>query len=282
EFPVMANSVGPATITAMLNGALTSSAITVAPAELVVLAITPQAPIRYVGESASFTATGTMTDGTTQDFTTRATWTSSNPAVATIATTGIASAQGVGQTTIGASFSFAGVQTGEQVTVTTSTVLIVKAPSPLVLATPTTNLIVGQTATVTVSTSDPAPAGGLPVSLSGGGTGAGTFPSAVIIPAQQTSATFVFTASAAGTFTIHAVAPNRLPGLLTFSIAPLLRIDSISATSGLIGAVISLTGTGFNAVAANNQISFAGVNNTSVISPVLSATATQLSVRVPA
>src|SRR5262245_15789009 len=282
EFPVMANSDGPVTISASLNGASASSTITIAAAELVNLALAPQAPIRYTGESVAFSATGTMTDGTTQDFTTRVTWTSSNLAVATIATTGIASAQGAGQATISANFSYAGVQTGEQVTVSTSTVFIVKAPSPLALTTAATNVIVGQTVSVTVSTVDPAPSGGLVVFLSGGGGGAGTFPPSLVIPAQQTSATFLFTATGAGIYTINATAPNRIPALLTFTIAPRISVDSISATSGLIGAVITLTGSGFNAVAGNNQVSFAGVNNTTVISPVLSATATQLSVRVPA
>jgi hypothetical protein len=86
-----------------------------------------------------------------------------------------------GQTTVAASFTFIAAQTGLPVTITKSTVLTVKQPVQLVLTATSTNLIVGQSSTVTVKTSDPAPAGGLVVSLSGGGTGAGTYPTPKVI-----------------------------------------------------------------------------------------------------
>ena len=90
DFPVVANAEGQVTITATLNGGSATASITIAPAELVTLTLSPQAPTNYVGEVVPFSATGTMTDGTTQDFTTRVTWTSSDTAIATIASTGVA------------------------------------------------------------------------------------------------------------------------------------------------------------------------------------------------
>ena len=204
EFPVTANSEGQATITASLNGVSASSMVTIAPAELVALTLSPQKPTNYVGEAVPFTATGTMTDGTSEDFTTRPTWSSSNTSVATIASTGVASALSQGPTTVTASFTFTAVQSGQPVTISSSTDLTVKTPTALVLAAPVTSLRVGESVTVSVGTSDAPPFGGLLVTLSGGGSGAGTYPPAVTIPEYQTSAAFQFTATAAGNYTISA------------------------------------------------------------------------------
>lgn len=281
DFPVMANAQGLATITASLNGGSASASVTIGPAELVSLALTPQAPSAYVGETVAFTATGTMTDGTSEDFTSRVTWSSSASAVATINAAGVASATAAGQTTIRAAFTFTAVQTGQPVTIEQSTELTVKALLPLVLAAPTTTPTEGDAVTVTMTTSDPAPAGGLIVNLAGGGNGAGTFPATVTIPGGQTSATFQFVATAAGSYTLTATAQNRLPGAITFSIQPLLSITSISPTSGEVGASITLSGAGFDPVAANNQLTFRGINNTTVTTSALTASPTQLTVRVP-
>jgi len=54
DFPVTANAVGQATITAMLNNGLATSVVTVAPAELVTLTLSPQTPTNYVGEAVPF------------------------------------------------------------------------------------------------------------------------------------------------------------------------------------------------------------------------------------
>jgi RHS repeat-associated protein len=67
-----------------------------------------------------------MTDGTTEDFTSRVTWSSSSPAVATIAAGGLATAHATGETTIRAAFTFTAVQTGLPVTVEQSTALTVQ------------------------------------------------------------------------------------------------------------------------------------------------------------
>jgi len=281
EFPVASNAVGQATISASLNGGSATATVTITPAELVALTLSPQTPTNYVGEAVPFTATGTMTDGTSEDFTTRLTWSSSNTSVATIASTGVASALSQGHTTVTASFTFTAAQSGQPVTISSSTVLTVKTPTALVLAAPMTSLRIGQSVTVTVSTSDAPAFGGLLVTLSGGGSGAGTYPPAVTIPEYQTSVAFQFTATAAGNYTIGAAAANRLPALLSFSIAPQIAISSVTPASAQIGAVVTLAGTGFDPVAANNQIAFRSANDTTVASAALSASATQITVRVP-
>lgn len=188
DFPVMPNAVGQAIITAGLNGGSASSTVTVSAAELVSLTLAPQAPVRFVGQAVGFTATGTMTDGTSEDFTARVTWSSSNPAVATINAAGLASALGAGETTIRASFTFTQVQTGQSVTVEQSTLLTVQVD---------------------------------------------------------------------------------------------LAIHTVSPASGEAGSMVTLAGSGFDPVAANNQLSLRGINNTTVPATALTATPNTITLRVP-
>src|SRR5206468_663501 len=85
----------------------TTATVTVAPTlTLTSLAVTPTNPSIVTGGTQQFTATGTFSDGSTQDLTTSVTWASSVTAVATISNTtgsqGRATAVGTGSTTISA------------------------------------------------------------------------------------------------------------------------------------------------------------------------------------
>lgn len=157
DFPVMPNAAGQAIVTATLNGGSASSTVAVAAAELVSLTLTPQAPTRFVGEAVGFTATGTMTDGTSEDFTSRVTWSSSNPAVATISAAGLASALAAGQTTIRASFTFTAAQSGLPVTVEQSTLLTVQINLAIHAVTPASGAV-GDLITLSGAGFDPVPA----------------------------------------------------------------------------------------------------------------------------
>ncbi|MFQ5639011.1 MAG: Ig-like domain-containing protein [bacterium] len=66
------------------------------------IAVAPTDATIDVGQSAQFKATGTNTDGSTTDLTNQVTWASSNPSVATITATGIATGLAPGTTTISA------------------------------------------------------------------------------------------------------------------------------------------------------------------------------------
>jgi uncharacterized protein YjdB len=84
-----------------------SATLTVTSAQLVALAVTPSAPSVPVGVPRQFTATGTYTNGTTEDLTSVVTWSSADEAVATIsgaaAPRGVATGVSPGGTTIRAS-----------------------------------------------------------------------------------------------------------------------------------------------------------------------------------
>ena len=67
---------------------------------LLSIAVTPANASILPNRIQPFTATGTYSDGSTHDLTTRVTWSSSVPDVATINRVGVARAVAVGQTTI--------------------------------------------------------------------------------------------------------------------------------------------------------------------------------------
>ncbi|MBA3947942.1 MAG: Ig-like domain-containing protein, partial [Herpetosiphonaceae bacterium] len=74
------------------------------PGTLTSITVTPADSSIVVGITQQFTATGNYSDGSTQDFTNSATWTSSDTTVATISSSGLATALNSGSTTITASF----------------------------------------------------------------------------------------------------------------------------------------------------------------------------------
>jgi hypothetical protein len=135
---------GATTISAALAGVTGQTTLTVqAPPTLSSVAMTPAKPTILVGSTQQFTATGTYSDGSTQNLSSRVTWTSSKTAVATINTNGLAAAVSAGATVISAALSG----------VTATNTLTVQA-APLVMtmtSMPTGTVSVAYSATLTAS-----------------------------------------------------------------------------------------------------------------------------------
>ena len=95
---------GVAGITVVLGPILNSTVITVnaPPPVLLSVAVAPFSPSVVAGGSQQMYALGSYSDGSTQDLTATATFTSSNLLVAPVASSGLASALTIGATTIGA------------------------------------------------------------------------------------------------------------------------------------------------------------------------------------
>lgn len=89
---------GTSTITATLGAISGTTTLTVK--TLVSIAVTPTASTVAVGSTKQFTATGTFDDGATSDISSSCAWTSSSTSVASIATSGLATAIALGSTTI--------------------------------------------------------------------------------------------------------------------------------------------------------------------------------------
>ena len=111
---------GTSTISAALNGISGSGMLTVsaAAATLKSIAVTPAAPSIAASATEQFTATGTYSDGSTQNITAQVTWSSSATTVATINASGLATSVAAGTSTIGAALS--GVSGSTTLTVTGS------------------------------------------------------------------------------------------------------------------------------------------------------------------
>jgi trimeric autotransporter adhesin len=97
---------GTVTITASSSGVSGNTTLTVGTGTLVSLVISPAAPTASAGTAQQFAATGTFSDGTTQDITLNAHWSSSSASVATIANApsvaGLANCNNAGTSTIDA------------------------------------------------------------------------------------------------------------------------------------------------------------------------------------
>jgi YD repeat-containing protein len=91
---------GTTTITATSGAISGSTTLTVTGPTPVSLTVTPGSPFIPVNSTQQFRAILSFTDGSTQDMTVSATWTSSTPAIATVNSQGLASGLAIGSTTI--------------------------------------------------------------------------------------------------------------------------------------------------------------------------------------
>lgn len=100
---VKSQSAGLATISASIGSVTGSTTLNVTTATLTAIYVTPATPTIAIGATRSFSATGSFSDGTTENLTTQVTWNSSNTAVAGISGS-VATGVAQGSTTISASF----------------------------------------------------------------------------------------------------------------------------------------------------------------------------------
>jgi hypothetical protein len=102
---------GTSRISATLGSITGSTALTVIAAVLKSIAITPANPNLPKGETQQFVATGTYSDKTTQNLTSKVTWASATHSVATISATGLATAVAKGASRISATLANISVST---------------------------------------------------------------------------------------------------------------------------------------------------------------------------
>ena len=128
---------GTTVITAALGSVSNTSSLTVTAAALVSIAVTPGASSNAAGTMQQFIATGTFTDGSTQNLTTTAAWASSSGAAATVSNAagsqGLATAVAVGASSISATIN--AVVGSAAMTVTPATVVSIVV-NPAAISTP--------------------------------------------------------------------------------------------------------------------------------------------------
>jgi uncharacterized protein YjdB len=128
-------AVGSCTISAMFQGVTGNATLTVSDVEVAAIIVTPAIPSIAIGTRLQFTATGLFTDGTSQNLTTQATWTTSPTNTCTISpATGLATALAVGSCTVSATFQ--GVTGSANLTVTSTILAAITVTPPI----PTTTI----------------------------------------------------------------------------------------------------------------------------------------------
>lgn len=109
---------GAATISATLDALSGSTTVTVTVANIASISITSTSQSLSSGQTAQFTATGVLQNGSTVDLTDSVTWTSSDNTVATIDSAGLATAQTVTGTKTSSITAKSGSITGNAITLT--------------------------------------------------------------------------------------------------------------------------------------------------------------------
>lgn len=125
---VTAVAPGPATISATLNGISGTAALTVNPA-LTSIAVTPNPGTVSVNTTLQMTAIATYSDGSSQDITSTANWTSSIPTIASISASG-GLVMGVSKGTVSIKAASGGVFGLATVNVNTTLISITVGPNP--------------------------------------------------------------------------------------------------------------------------------------------------------
>ena len=205
-FSVTDSSTVPQTQTVMLS-------FTVSNATPVSIAVTPANPSVTVGKTQQFTATGTYSDNSTQNLTSSVTWASSNISIATINSTGLATAATAGATAISATMG--GV-------VGSTTFTVVSTSSISVSISPKRGgLTVGQTLSVTATVANDPLGQGVTWSATGGSFSLSTTASgaATSYTAAATAGVYAITATSLSDGTKNAsvtIGVTDLAGVFTY------------------------------------------------------------------
>ena len=111
-------AVGEADVSAAFGNLSVSAHFTVGKPSLASIAISPAAPVVSLGGTQQLSAVGVLSDKSTQDLTSTVTWSSSDPTIADVSSTGLATPKSLGTTTITATSD--SVSATAQLTVTTA------------------------------------------------------------------------------------------------------------------------------------------------------------------
>ncbi|WP_332854507.1 Ig-like domain-containing protein [Duganella sp. S19_KUP01_CR8] len=135
-------SVGSSVISAAFNGKTASATLTVTPAVLLSIAVTPQNPTVQIAASRQLTVLGTYSDATTKDLTGSSTFVSATPASATVNSGGLVTGAALGTSVVTATSAGKSAATTVTVPGLTLTSIAVTPQAPTVQTAATRQLAV--------------------------------------------------------------------------------------------------------------------------------------------
>lgn len=122
-----AQAIGTATLVATSGSVSAQDTLTISPAALISIAVSPASPTIAKGQTQQLTATGTFSDGTTQDMTSAVNWTSSPSGIVSINSAGLATPQAIGNATV---LAVSGTVSGQDLLTVSQAALMSLAVSP--------------------------------------------------------------------------------------------------------------------------------------------------------
>lgn len=215
---------GVAQIFASYQGASGSAAVTVGASALLSITVSPNGSSLPAGKTESLSAIGTFSDGTQQNFTQSAAWSSSAPSVATVSTTGAVLAKVIGSTMISATV---GSTTGKAALSVTAPVIVSLSVTPTPMS-----LLLGKSAQLdaVANFSD-----GSTQDVTSTATWTSQQPTIVAV-----NTTGLISAELAGSSTVTA-STNNLSGSAAITVTPLMSVSyfdrSYAVASGIDGTV---------------------------------------------
>jgi RHS repeat-associated protein len=284
EIPMTALSLGQATVSVTLNGSTKNVLVTVVEPEIVGIVITPDTLMVTPGQSTQVQATGTYSDGSTKEITTGqgTVWSTASETIATVTPEGRLTGVAQGQTVLSARQTVQptyGNPTPSDIVAQAA--VTVGSPAPLAISAAKTALLAGETVVVSITAPYAAGATAYTVNLASNGTAALQHPATVSINPGLVSVNVNVTATTAGTVQLTATAQQFASGQIDFTVTNLVSskvaITSLAPTTGAVGSIVTINGSGFTTPANTNAVTFAD-NSPAVVQ---SGSATQLLVRVP-
>lgn len=257
---------GNTTISATSGSVTGSTTLTVAPPALTSIAVTPANPSVPKGLTQQFTATGTYTDNSQQNLTNSVTWASSQTAIATINSTGLATTVAQGSTTISATSG----------SVVGSTTLTVSAPALVSIAVTPTNPTIIQNATQQFTAT-----GTYTDTSTQNLTGSATWSSSSTGVATINSSGLA-TGLTPGSSTITALS-GSISGTTTLTVVSnsIPTISGISPSPAAVGGTVTINGFNFGSTQGFSVVTFNGIS-AALCSPTPSCWSdTSISIKVP-
>src|SRR5215469_302468 len=141
-------AVGNTAITATLDGVQGSTTVTVTEATLISITITPANPSVAKGVTEQLTATGNLSDGTTEDLTAEVSWTVSPETLATVDANGLLTAEDIGGGVIHAEFV---EEDGTLILGTTKLTVTAAVLSSIAVTPATSSIAIGTTVQLTAT-----------------------------------------------------------------------------------------------------------------------------------